>query len=115
LNNPDNYSDDFDKLKTAGMQSVVISAAPLHGKHKEGLISAANASGLNICYPLRGYQNTGGTNKPVTGKAVAIGPDLNVNNANGAYFLLGQMAWTVFNGGNPGAPIVPAPPATTPI
>jgi hypothetical protein len=113
LNNPDSYSDDFDQLNAAAMQSVVISAAPLFGRHKEELISAANASGLRICYPTQGYQNTGGNNKPISGRAVAIGPDLNAN--NGAYFLLGQMAWTVFNGGNPAQPIVTAPSQTTPI
>src|SRR5215472_18334812 len=62
--NADNYSADFDVLKKSSMGAVVISAAPNHHKHREQLISAANASGLNICYPLKGYANTGGSNQP---------------------------------------------------
>ena len=113
VGNPENYAVDFANFQ--GVQAVVISAAPRHHSFKEQLISAANASGFHICYPLQGYANTGGINKPVHNKSVAIGPELDASNANGAYFLLGQMTSTVLAGGNPAQPIVTAPSVTTPI
>jgi hypothetical protein len=123
--NPSQYNADFGNFAKT-IASVIISAAPLHHQNREQLISAANASGLNICYPLQSYQNTGGTNQPVHSQAVAIGPDLDATpanplgapiNGNGAYYLLGQMAWTVDNAPTAalGTPVVTAPTLTTAI
>jgi hypothetical protein len=112
--NPDKFIADFNSFPV-NVTTVIISAAPHFNKHKEQLIHAANRSKLNICYPLGGYANTGGNNKPIHNKAVTIGPDLDGNNANGAYYRLGQMAATVDGGANPGNPINTAPPATNPI
>jgi hypothetical protein len=84
------------------------SAAPQHHSYKEQLIAAANGSGFHICYPLQGYANKGGINQPAHNKSAVI-PELDAPNANGAYFLLGQMASTVLGGGNPAQPIVTVP------
>jgi hypothetical protein len=104
LADPDQFSADFNAFDNT-IESVIISAAPRFGKYKEQLIAAANESGLNICYPLQGYQNGGGTNKPVAGKTVFIGPDINAIDNTGAYFLLGQMAWTLSHA--PGTALAP--------
>jgi hypothetical protein len=105
---PGNYSADFDNFG-AGIEAVVISAAPRHHSYKEQLIAAANCSGFHICYPLQGYANKGGINQPIPGKSVTIGPELDALDASGAYFLLGQMASTVLAGGNLAQPIVTVP------
>ena len=111
--NPSNYSQDFQKFKDAGMQAVVISAAPSHHRNREQLIYAANASGLDICYPLKGYAS--GAVKPVHNKAVTIGPDLDASDNTGAYWLLGDMAHTIVGNANPSTLIVSAPPTTNQI
>lgn len=111
--NPESFSADFDALKKAGVAAVVISAAPAHYKHREQLIAAANASGFDICYPLKGYANIGGINLPVHNKAVTIGPDLDSSNpsAPGAYWQLGNMAQIILAGGS-GTMIVTAGTST---
>jgi hypothetical protein len=121
---PEQYLADFNSFPN-NIQSIIVSSAPHFGKYKEQLISAANTYVLanvgpppvRICYPLQGYQNSGGTNIPVTGKAVLIGPDIDANNANGAYFMLGQMAWTLSNAPATALamPIRTAPSVTAPI
>jgi hypothetical protein len=80
---------------------------PIFKKNQESLIPAANHSGLFICYPLQSYAN--GNHKPTHGNAVIIGPDLDGNDANSAYFLLGQMASNVLGGVNLPNPNIPVP------
>ena len=103
--NPNNYQDEFVN-DLQNVQAVVISASPAHHRHREQLISAANFCQKYICYPLASYANTGGNNKPASGRSVIIGPDLDGNNANGAYYQLGQMAATVLAAGNPAQLVV---------
>jgi hypothetical protein len=67
----DQYLRDFQQF--VNIKSIIISAAPVHGKRREELISAANdyvslnagPPPVRICYPLQGFQNTGGTNTPI--------------------------------------------------
>jgi hypothetical protein len=109
---PTKFNLDFNSFG-ATIQAVVISADPYFHRYRENLITAANASGLYICYPLPSFANPNGT-APTVGNAAIIGPDfhgINPINANAACFKMGAMAAAVLGGGNPGVVLVPqAPP-----
>jgi len=90
INDPTKFGLDFGNIPNAA-KAVVISAAPYFLHNREELIAAANTSKLYICYPLLRYRNADGTNKPTSGVATVLGPDLCEGPIN-AYSLMGATA-----------------------
>jgi hypothetical protein len=75
-------------------RAVIISADPFFHRSREPLISAANASGKYICYPLDNYRNRRGNHVPQHGWATVYGPKI-----EDGITMLGQMARTVLSTG----------------
>ena len=78
----------------SGIKAIVISADPFFQKTRNELVSAANADGRYIVYPLQNYEEA--TPPPTAGKASLYGPKLRA-----PYRLLGQCAAIVLQTNSP--------------